>query len=225
MTVSEGVIHTWESVLRDQEAADLTIVCKAAGCKEAVTSPPSQPATLLPELHAHRLVLRSASHVLRAMLSSSFLEGASSRLEVDFDTDSVHLLPELVYTGSSAGPDDEGVLPEVEVGTMAATLELAHQWQIGHVVQMLVRALARELSHETLATICELGVRLQLPELVSASRQLARGSESVRADFQAGSRFPPAVQAVLSELFGQGGVSPLSGDGEALPRKRKRRSF
>lgn len=225
MTVSEGVVHTWESVLRDQEAADMTIVCKAAGCKEAATSPPSQPATLLPELHAHRLVLRSASRVLRAMLSSSFLEGASSRLEVDFDTDAVHLLLELVYTGSSAGPDDEGVLPEVEVGTMAATLELAHQWQIGHVVQMLVRALVRELSPETLATICELGVRLQLPELVSASRQLARSSESVRADFQAGSRFPPAVQAVLSELFGQGGVSPLSGDGEALPRKRKRRSF
>merc|ERR1740129_2379857 len=133
LNVPEGVVHTWENVLRDQEAADLTIACRATGSRAGTDQAGGA------ELRAHRLVLRNASRVLRAMLSSSFLEGASSRLEVDFDTDAVHLLLELVYTGSSAGPDDEGVLPEVEVGTMAATLELAHQWQIGHVVQMLVR--------------------------------------------------------------------------------------
>mmetsp|Transcript_150592 Transcript_150592/g.419733 ORF Transcript_150592/g.419733 Transcript_150592/m.419733 type:complete len:391 (+) Transcript_150592:99-1271(+) len=212
LNVSEGVVHTWESVLRDQDAADLTIVCRANGVGEASTPP---------ELRAHRLVLRNASKVLRAMLSSAFLEGgANSRLEVDFEAAAVHLLLELVYTGSSMGPDeDSGVLDMHGASTMAATLELAHQWQIGHVVQMLARALARELSGESFGTICELGLRLQLPELVSASRSFARGAETVRADFNAGSRHPPAVQAMLAELFNS------SASTQEAARKRRRRSF
>lgn len=222
LNVSEGVVHTWESVLRDLEAADLTIAChpSSAGVMQARGSDVAH----VPELRAHRLVLRNASKVLRAMLSSSFMEGTNSRLEVDFDVDAVHLLLELVYTGTSAGPpEDEGAaLTEMDgagVRTMAATLELAHQWQISHVVEMLARALARELTPETFATVCELGLRLQLPELVSASRSLARSSESVRADFNAGSRYPPTVQAMLVEIFN------VVGGTQETQRKRRRRSF
>lgn len=218
MNVAEGVVHTWECVLRDQDAADLTIVCRASSTGEG----PGAGTTQAPlELRAHRLVLRSASKVLRAMLTSSFMEGgANSRLEVDFDRNAVHLLLELVYTGSSDGPDDDAAVVDTHgATTMAATLELAHQWQIGHVVQMLTRALARELVAETFATICELGLRLQLPELVSASRSFARSAETVRADFNAGGRFPPAVQAMLAELY-----NAASGVQESH-RKRRRRSF
>mmetsp|Transcript_57311 Transcript_57311/g.114836 ORF Transcript_57311/g.114836 Transcript_57311/m.114836 type:complete len:396 (-) Transcript_57311:61-1248(-) len=217
MNVAEGVVHTWECVLRDQESTDLTIVCRAPGANEGHAAV----ASAAPELRAHRLVLRNSSKVLRAMLTSSFREGGTnSRLEVLFDRSAVHLLLELVYTGSSDGPDDDsGVLDTHGADTMAATLELAHQWQIGHVVQMLTRALARELSADTFATICELGLRLQLPELVSASRAFARNADTVRADFNAGSRYPPAVQAMLAELF-----NTASGIQESQ-RKRRRRSF
>mmetsp|Transcript_28749 Transcript_28749/g.66976 ORF Transcript_28749/g.66976 Transcript_28749/m.66976 type:complete len:397 (+) Transcript_28749:112-1302(+) len=218
LNVSEGVVHTWESVLRDQESADLTIVCRSVAVSDS-RSPGTQ-AMAPPELRAHRLVLRNASKVLRAMLSSTFLEGgANSRVEVDFDAESVHLLLELVYTGSSAGPEEESALDVNGATTMASTLELAHQWQIGHVVQMLSRALARELAGETFATICELGLRLQLPELVSASRSFARSADSVRADFNAGGRYPPAVQAMLAELFN------ASSSMHDAQRKRRRRSF
>jgi len=219
LSVPEGVLQIWDGVLRDQEAADLTIACRAPGATHGPGG--GGQANSGPELRAHRLVLRNASKVLRAMLTSSFREGgANSRLEVDFDAAAVHLLLELVYTGSSVGPDvDNAVLDAHGAGTMAAALELAHQWQISHVVQMLTRALARELSAETFAAICELGLRLQLPELASASRSFARSSDSVRADFNAGSRHPPAVQAMLAELFNTG-----SGTQESK-RKRRRRSF
>jgi len=220
LNVSEGVVHTWESVLRDSGAADLTIVCRTPG------TPGSRREAVAPELRAHRLVLRNASKVLRAMFSSTFLEGANSRLEVDFDTDAVHLLLELVYTGSSAGPEEDeggGTPAPTEASTMAATLELAHQWQIEHVVQMLARALTREFTLDTFPMICELGLRLQLPDLVSASRSWARSADPVRADFHAGNRFPPAVQAMLAELFSStaGGGS----GGQERQRKRRRRSF
>eukprot|EP00421_Protoceratium_reticulatum_P009414 CAMPEP_0168364346 /NCGR_PEP_ID=MMETSP0228-20121227/4159_1 /TAXON_ID=133427 /ORGANISM="Protoceratium reticulatum, Strain CCCM 535 (=CCMP 1889)" /LENGTH=253 /DNA_ID=CAMNT_0008377101 /DNA_START=52 /DNA_END=810 /DNA_ORIENTATION=+ len=61
----------------------------------------------------------SCRRVLRAMLSPSFREGSTARVEVDFDAAAVRLLLALIYTGEEV---DEAEAPEA----LLAAVELAH---------------------------------------------------------------------------------------------------
>lgn len=213
IAISEAVVDTWEAVLNDVESADVTIACAEGG-----------------EIRAHAVVLRCASKVLRAMFSSSFREGTTKRIEVTADAHSVRLLLELVYTGTSGPLSDEGGsrAESTDVGAedcgpdgqglqstrlMVSTLDLAHQFQIDHVVQMLTKELANQLTEHSFGPACELGLRLQLPTLLRACRELANSSPAIRKDFDAGA-WPEPVQIMLREGFGL-----------APPQKRRRQGL
>mmetsp|Transcript_52773 Transcript_52773/g.153487 ORF Transcript_52773/g.153487 Transcript_52773/m.153487 type:complete len:367 (+) Transcript_52773:167-1267(+) len=191
--VAEGVVETWERILSTSEGADVTIVCKGGG----------QPV----ELPAHATVLRSASKVLRAMLSPAFREGSTARVEVDFEAAAVRLLLSIVYTGEEV--DENDAPPD----SLLAAVELAHQWDVCHAVAALEAAAARRIDDERLGRAAEVAARLQLPELAPACMAFAKNSAEARKRFKA-SQYPPAVQAMLAKVFG---------DAEAGESRRKRR--
>jgi len=188
VSISEGVVETWERLLTDTDAADVTVACRGPQC--GADMPPT-------EVWAHSLVLRSASPVLKAMLSSGFREGASLRLELNCDAAVVVLLLSLLYTGGTGGlPGDETPAP----GHMAGALELAHQWQAGHAVEMLTDALSANIDEDTFERRCEVAARLHLPRLLSACKAFAAASAALASGFRE-RRYSPAVQAVLNEVL------------------------
>lgn len=194
--VAEGAVETWERMLSTLEGADTTIVCNAGA------SAPS-------ELKAHGIVLRSASKVLRAMLSPGFREGTTARVEVDCDASAVRLLLSLAYTGEEV---DEADAP---TDSLLPALELAHQWDIGHAVVALETAIIKKLDDERFGKALEVASRLQLPQLTASCMAFAKNSAEAKKRFKA-SQFPLTVQAALAKLFGD----PDSG--EASRRKRRR---
>jgi len=196
--VAEGVVETWERILNTSEGADVTIACKGGnGCG-------AQPA----ELKAHAPVLRGASRVLRAMLSSSFREGSTARVEVDFDASAVRLLLNLMYTGEEV--DDVDVTPEA----LLAAVELAHQWDVSHAVTALELAVVKRIDEDRFARVMEVTARLQLSILMSACMAFAKNSPDVKRRFKS-AQYPPVVQATLSKLFGD--------PAESNESRRKRR--
>lgn len=191
--VAEGVVETWERILSTPDGADVTLACRGGG----------QTA----EMRAHTIVLRSASKVLRAMLSPAFREGSTARVEVDFDMSAVKLLLSVIYTGEEV--DEAEVAPE----SLLAALELAHQWDVAHAVAALEAAAARRIDDERLGRAAEVATRLQLPQLSPACMAFAKNSAEVRKRFKA-SQYPPAVQALLAKVFG---------DAETGESRKKRR--
>lgn len=182
----EAVVDTWDRVLNDQESADVILKC-SAGC----------------EVHAHSNVLRSSSKVLRAMLSSSFREGATSRIELeDVDAQAVKVLLELLYTGTTSesliAEDDK---QQGQLDITIAAFSLAHQWQIQHVVQMLKKLLAKNLTAHSFPSICEAALRLDLSELTATCRFFASSNPDVRQRFNAGEQFPDLVNSMLRDCF------------------------
>lgn len=171
----------------------MTIACRGG----------AQPA----ELRAHATVLRSASKVLRAMLSPAFREGSTARVEVDCESAAVKLLLSVIYTGEEV---DEGEAPP---DSLLAAVELAHQWDVGHAVAALEAAAARRIDDERLGRAAEVAARLQLPQLSPACMAFAKNSAEVKKRFKA-SQYPPAVQAMLAKVFG---------DAEAGESRKKRR--
>lgn len=194
LPICVGVVESWDRVLNDMNSADVVLSCNGN------------------ELKAHSLVLGNCSKVLHAMFSSSLREGSSKRINVHVDQKAMKFLLELIYTGSSSEASQDGsseVHDDQETNQpcgqkelLLAALDQAHQWQIDHVVDMLRQALAKQLSPECFASVCEVGLRLQLPELISACRNFASGSKPVREKFDDGRHYPKPVQAMLAECFG-----------------------
>lgn len=180
VSVSEGVVETWERVLADTSSADVVVACRAGS-----EAPPV-------ELRAHAPVLRAASPVLRAMLSSPFREGTSHRLDLDCEPSAVSLLLSLLYAGGTDEPPT--------AGAMASALELAHQWQAGHAVEMLTDALAASVEEGTFERRCEVAARLHLPRLLSACKAFAATSANLACGFRE-KRYSNAVQSVLAEVL------------------------
>merc|ERR1740129_2049814 len=99
------------------------------------------------------------------MLSTTGMrEGARKIIEVkDCSTQALRLLLSLIYTGT-AGAGDEEPGP----GAILAALDLAHRWQVMHVVQMLASALQRRLDLDCFEAVMDIALRFQLPSLLSA---------------------------------------------------------
>lgn len=225
--MAEAVVETWERVLSSGEGTDVTIVCRgsagAGGCGGGSSSStctggegsqaPASAAADAAELRAHAAVLRSASKVVRAMLSPAFLEGSTARVELNFDRSAVRLLLAVIYTGEE--PDDGCEAASLE--DLLSAAELAHQWDVGHAVSALEAAAGKRLEAAHFGHAAEVAARLQLPQLAAACVAFAKHSADVKRDFKA-SEFSPAVQAVLAKVFDYGPESTA----ESAKRKRRR---
>ena len=122
VAVDEGLLNFWEGLLRNESSHDVVLE------------------TAQGSVGAHRLVLSGASSVLSAMLSSDMTEGREQRIQcTDATKESMLLLLDLMYTGSTTA---EAIRLDGAVGAF----ELAHRWEIQHVLPMLERLLAGELS-------------------------------------------------------------------------------
>eukprot|EP00811_Abedinium_folium_P036207 NODE_8938_length_1458_cov_6.129226.p1 GENE.NODE_8938_length_1458_cov_6.129226~~NODE_8938_length_1458_cov_6.129226.p1 ORF type:complete len:379 (-),score=107.47 NODE_8938_length_1458_cov_6.129226:184-1320(-) len=153
--VAEGVIETWENVFADTESADIVIHVEVDN----------------QQVRVHSAVLRCASPVLKAMFSAGMREGARKAFEVkDCSTKALKLLLSLIYTGTTGAGDEEP-----SVALMLTALDLAHRWQVLHVVQMLALALEARIDLPSFENVMDVALRLQLPSLLSACRLFASG--------------------------------------------------
>uniref|UniRef100_A0A7S1WNA5 BTB domain-containing protein n=1 Tax=Alexandrium catenella TaxID=2925 RepID=A0A7S1WNA5_ALECA len=170
LAVSEGVVETWERVLDDTESADVAILVEDRqgpddGCQptkwEGVDDTDEAGQVLV-----HSSVLRGASPVLRAMLATKGMrEGRRKVIEAKgCCLPSLRLLLSLIYTGTVAAGE------EPSAAAMLMALDLAHRWQVLHVVQMLASALQRRLDIDCLEPVMDAASRFQLPSLLSACR-------------------------------------------------------
>jgi len=200
ISVSEGVIEIWESIRADTESAD--VIIRVAD--DSV------------EVRAHSVVLRGASAVLKAMLSTSGMrEGCDKVIEVDCNAQALHLLLALIYTGTTSTSDEEPA-----VGTILCALDVAHRWQVLVVVQMLASAVSQRINMENFELITDTALRLQLTLLLATCRAFAtsharemrlRLTKKDVVGFQS-----PAVHAEVDRI--------LSGNTEG-PRKRRRKTL
>jgi len=205
--VPEGVLDTWEGLLSDAESMDVAIRVEAPGREGGA------------EVRAHSAVLRNASEVLRAMLSTQAMrEGVSKVIEVaGCGHEAVRLLVGLIYTGMTVGSEEEP-----SVSTMLSAVDLAHRWQLLHLVRPLSSAIGLRLDAENFEAAIEVALRLQLPALLTACRAFAvahrcemraRLGKRGKAGFQS-----RAVRLEVERLVGGGGAADA-------PRKRQRRSL
>jgi len=102
VSVAEGVVELWESILSDTESADVTI-CVGSGNSEAEAAQErsEERAGDLEHIPVHGVVLRNSSPVLRAMLCTTGMrEGARKLIRVkDCSATALRLLLALIYTG------------------------------------------------------------------------------------------------------------------------------
>jgi hypothetical protein len=218
VAVPEGVAATWESVLADVETMDVTIRVGCDGTpRPSAIGNGSSSSSETPEIRAHSVVLRGASEVLKAMLSTQYREGASKEIEVrDCCLEGVRLLIGLIYTGMVDSTDGRPI-----VSTMLAALDLAHRWQLLHLVPLLSAAVGKHLDDQSFESAVDLALRLQLPGLLTACRayaanhkrelraRLAKRSDGFHSD---------AVRAEVERMIGGG---PNGTALEAPPKRRR----
>jgi len=103
---------------------------------------------------AHAVVLCNASPVLKAMLSAPMLEARSRIIPVpDVSIEALRYLLALIYTGSWEGQEPSSI-------SQLEALDLAHRWQLKHVVEGLEAALAALVPREMQALSPEQQVTL-----------------------------------------------------------------
>lgn len=212
IAVPEGVVATWESVLAETASADVVIRVKNASSGNEEED----------EVRAHAAVLQGASAVLKAMLSTQAMrEGAQKVIEVaGHNSGAVRLLLALVYTGTVSSTD-EGP----DVNTILSTLDLAHRWQLLHVVQILAAAAAQRVDAESFEAAADAALRLELPPLLSSCRAFAAAHpREMRARLT--SRGGGPIVGFQSAAVRGDVEKVLSGEGsEAVPQKRQRRAL
>ncbi|CAK8989706.1 unnamed protein product [Durusdinium trenchii] len=146
--VPEGTVEMWEQLLQD-EKGDVELEVMDWGT-----------------LKAHSSVLRTASPVLRALLSTPMKEGLCGHIHVEgVSLDSAQLFLRLMYTGSPSMRPSMGVL--------LGALDLAHRWQVPHIVVMAENLLVEMVTKETLGELCDFALLKALPKLMRACRSYA----------------------------------------------------
>ena len=188
VAVDEGLLNFWEGLLRNESSHDVVLE------------------TAQGSVGAHRLVLSGASSVLSAMLSSDMTEGREQRIQcTDATKESMLLLLDLMYTGSTTA---EAIRLDGAVGAF----ELAHRWEIQHVLPMLERLLAGELSEGKFERIGELAVAKGSRAFEAAVAKWGKASARVKRALEAGS-YSPALRKLLGK------------NDAAVAPSRKRKSF
>lgn len=197
VSVPEAVVDMWESVLEDEASCDVRLVVSGG---DGV-------------LRAHRAVLHRASCVLDALLGSPMQEGKTGVIHVDgVSFEAAKQVLQLIYTGT--------ICDEPKACVMLGVIDLAHRWQVAHVVDMAERALINLVSLESLGEICEAAVLKELPALRAACKRFAV-DEANMAKLLAMRDSLPAV--VLKELRLRPAAGSASATSEAAQPSGKRR--
>lgn len=177
VSLLEAVVETWETMLADERTTDVEL--KVAGGT----------------VRAHGAVLRAASRVLDAALSSPMCEGATGSIKVEgASMDSVKLLLQLIYTGSTS--------IELSTPVLLGTLDLSHRWQIHHVVSMVERTLIGMIQPDSLGELCEAAVLKELPALRAACRSFVSSNNEAKAVLEKGNLPPRATEELKAALCG-----------------------
>eukprot|EP00928_Gymnodinium_smaydae_P054062 TRINITY_DN37901_c0_g1_i1.p1 TRINITY_DN37901_c0_g1~~TRINITY_DN37901_c0_g1_i1.p1 ORF type:complete len:430 (-),score=99.22 TRINITY_DN37901_c0_g1_i1:63-1289(-) len=225
-SVPEGVATTWDNVLADVDTMDVTLRARCGGGSSASASTAgadggAEEATVA-ELRAHRAVLRGASPVLRAMLSmqSTMKEGATQVIDVeDCTLEGLRLLVGLIYTGTV----DSSADATPTVPTILCALDLAHRWQVNHLVPMLAAGAGRRLDENCLEGAMCAALRLQLPGLLTACRNYATDHKQkmrTRLNKKGEGGFRSAeVRKEIERVLG--GSAPSSQAADAAPKRRR----
>jgi len=222
VSVAEGVVELWESILCDNEFADVTI-CVGSASDEADDDERSEERTDdLEFIPVHSVVLCNSSPVLRAMLSTTGMrEGARKLIRVkDCNATALRLLLALIYTGTIGTCDTEPT-PEL----LLAALDLAHRWQVMHIVQMIATALQRHVSLDCFESILDAALRFELQALLSACRAFASSHAGALRLRMGNASVPtltsPTVRAEVARILGD--TPGAASSCEILPNPRKRR--
>jgi len=223
VSVAEGVVELWESLLSDTESADVTI-CVGSGNSEveAANERSEERAGDLEHIPVHGVVLCNSSPVLRAMLCTTGMrEGARKLIRVkDCSATALRLLLALIYTGT-IGTCDMEPTPEL----LLAALDLAHRWQVLHIVQMIATGLQRHLSLDCFEPILDAALRFELQALLSACRAFASKHAGIlrirMGDASVPTLTSPSVRAEVARILGD--TPGAASSCEILPNPQKRR--
>merc|ERR1719203_1128961 len=223
--VVEEVVSTWEAALQDVATTDVTIRVLPGGADSGEDTQGS-PA----EVRAHSAVLQGASSVLKAMLSQQGMrEGANGVIEVNgCSAAAVRLLLSLVYTGAPCnGPSGEE--EDFTSSTILAALDLAHRWQLLHVVQLLSAAASRRVDADTFEAAADAALRLELPFLLAACRAYAAAhAREMRQRLTrggAGMLQSAAVRADVEKLLACEAGSSAEAPTPASSKRRRRQAL
>ena len=192
VSVDESVLRLWEDIFADDASHDVTIVCQGG---ETIGS--------------HALILSNASPVMRAMLSSSFREGAERRIDVtDAPLAAARLFLELAYTGGSA--------EDLAVDNALSALDLAHRWQVSGVINMLDRALVPLICRKDFVRLAEAAILKSLPSLTNGCVQYALKHPAIINSLEQKKELSTSVLALIGRA--------IAADGQPAAKK-PRRSF
>ncbi|CAK9040538.1 BTB/POZ and TAZ domain-containing protein 5 (BTB and TAZ domain protein 5) [Durusdinium trenchii] len=134
MLINRHIVQTWSNALGNLSSADVEL--QAADSSS---------------VWAHSLVLCSASEFFKAALSSPMREGQTQKIPSNVSEEALRHLVSLIYTGC---PDKEHPM-----SIHLEALDLAHRWQLDHLVDALETKLVKELPD---ITRLELKDQLQL---------------------------------------------------------------
>ncbi|OLP75211.1 BTB/POZ domain-containing protein [Symbiodinium microadriaticum] len=157
------------------------------------------------DISAHDHILIAASPVLQAMLESPMREGSSKCIPVkDSSINGISLFLDLLYTSSTC--------LELDYKTMLVAFDVAHRWQVPHVVAVLADALRQELSVDSFVEIAEAAVLKGTASLQQACATFGAKHDEIQAKKET---MPPVVRQLLG----------LSYASLAEPGTAKRRRF
>ena len=157
------------------------------------------------EISAHDHILVAASPVLEVMLESTMREGSSKCIPVkDSSSNGVALFLDLLYTSSTC--------LDLDYKTMPVAFDLAHRWQVPHVVDLLADALQKELTVDSFVEIAETAVLKGTRSLQQACATFGAKHDEIQAKK---ATMPPELWKLL-------GVSDTS---SAKPGNIRRRRF
>lgn len=199
--IPEVVVDMWERIFRQGLAkGDVQIITKDG-----------QP------VRAYSHVLEEASPVLKAMLSSSMLEGGRSSdstssprsINVDESAETVRTLLELVHVGaftsedngSETGAEGSETSQSSSTGNLLEVFRLCHRWQFITIGELLEMHLARKITDENIESILEVAVLQGAASLKMACLWKAKDCESLRQKLLTG-QLAPAVEVELRKHLG-----------------------
>lgn len=199
--IHEPILDMWARVLANSGTSDVVIAVQ----RGAETG----------DVPAHRAVLCEASPVLGAMLAGSMREGVQQKITLDdCSLSATKMLLSLLYTGSIPGED------EPTVATMLEALQLGHRWQIQHVVEMLVSAIATRLDFEQFEAVTAVAIRLQVAELASACTSFIAGhADEMQAKLGKKGKLGFSDPTVIAEVHR---TLKTKGIAQDVPKKRRR---
>lgn len=185
--VDSSVVDMWDNMRHDRATHDMVLLTSDG------------------PISAHAAILSRCSPVLAAMLSSPMAEGQKRSIGVtDAPEDAVHLLLELMYTGTTCA--EFGHEPAL------AALDMAHRWQVHGVTTMLEHALQSMLSDDNFGSVAEAAKLKGLQALMGACRAFGSRSKHVKKELKA-RRFPGPVLELM------GATSPTRRDRPAKVRR------